>query len=277
MKLDECKNQKYDIIILAGQSNAEGTGLGDVKQEFVPDERIHSLSDQAIYRFEKDENGKDYLYFKAGEYCVDLLKERVSEGKTYASLAPTFAKKYIEDNKLEKDRKLLVITAGVGGTGFYRPEWGVGNVLFNRLVDLTKAALSLNSENRIVAFLWHQGEHDAYEGREYSYLKKRRCHYYNLRYQTQTFFDIFNIKVPFIAGKFCQEWYVKEIGDNISILNAIEDVVADLGGEIVETEDLLSNNQILNNGDDVHFCRQSQYILGERYYEAYKKCLNKNK
>ena len=33
-------NEKYDIIILAGQSNAEGSGFGPVEDPFVPDERV---------------------------------------------------------------------------------------------------------------------------------------------------------------------------------------------------------------------------------------------
>ena len=32
--------EKYDIFIQAGQSNAEGSGLGPVTEEYIPDERI---------------------------------------------------------------------------------------------------------------------------------------------------------------------------------------------------------------------------------------------
>ena len=41
----------------------------------------------------------------------------------------------------------------------------------------------------------------------------------------------------------------------------------------VETADLLSNNQKTSNGDDIHFCRESLYILGRRYYEAFEKLI----
>ena len=37
--------EKYDIIILAGQSNAEGQGLGETAVEYTPDERVHFMKD----------------------------------------------------------------------------------------------------------------------------------------------------------------------------------------------------------------------------------------
>ena len=54
-------------------------------------------------------------------------------------------------------------------------------------------------------------------------------------------------------------------------VSKIKEVFAKLGrGAFVETADLLSNNQKTGNGDDIHFCRESQHILGRRYFEAFK-------
>ena len=50
------KTEKFDIIILAGQSNAEGNGLGKVRREFRPNDRTFILRDAnraAIYFDEK--------------------------------------------------------------------------------------------------------------------------------------------------------------------------------------------------------------------------------
>ncbi len=277
MKLSQCKNEKYDIIILAGQSNAEGCGLGPVENEFQPNELIHSLCDHATYEYKKYDDGRDYLDINyPSEKYIEITKENLNDkGEKLGSLATSFALKYIADGRLEKGRKLLLIKAGIGGSGFYRPEWGVGNLLYNRLVELTETALSLNKENRVVAFLWHQGEHDTFEGAVLPYEVRYRYHYYRLRYQTETFYKTFNLNVPFITGKFCQEWFAKENERKAPIVKAIEDVAYDLKGKVVETKDLLSNNQVVKNEDDIHFSRQSQYILGERYYDAFVKCLNK--
>lgn len=35
----------YDIIVLAGQSNAEGYGVGEVSEEYRKDERVLWLND----------------------------------------------------------------------------------------------------------------------------------------------------------------------------------------------------------------------------------------
>ena len=47
-----CKD-KYDIIILGGQSNAEGYGLGAVSEEYIPDERIVWMNDKANPHYER--------------------------------------------------------------------------------------------------------------------------------------------------------------------------------------------------------------------------------
>ena len=51
----------YDIIILAGQSHAEGYGRGEVSDEYVPDEDIISLTPSYRSTTEKV-NGVDKLY-----------------------------------------------------------------------------------------------------------------------------------------------------------------------------------------------------------------------
>lgn len=38
----------------------------------------------------------------------------------------------------------------------------------------------------------------------------------------------------------------------------------------IETYDLLSNNQTISNGDDIHFSKQSLHVLGRRYFDSYR-------
>ena len=47
----------WDIIILAGQSNAEGFGLGEASGEYEKDERIYCLNDDAAPHFETVSDG----------------------------------------------------------------------------------------------------------------------------------------------------------------------------------------------------------------------------
>ena len=276
MTLDQCKNEKYDIIILAGQSNAQGSGFGDVLEEYIPDERIHMLNDNSSPAFKEDENGKAYLDIKFPcEQFINIAEERFEDNQKYGNIALNFAKKYIEEGYLAKDRKILIIHSAVGGTGFYRKEWGVGNVLCNRLISMTDNALKLNDENKIVAYLWHQGEHDAEEPKGWSDSEKYRKHYYNLRYQTELYYNKYNIKVPFITAGFCEDYRSKNQEMCAPVLQAIQDFVIDFGGAYINTGDLLSNGQVNGNGDVYHFSRQSLHVLGERYFIEYKKLLSK--
>ena len=275
MTLNQCKTEKYDIIILAGQSNAQGSGIGEVLEEYIPDEKIHMMNDFSNPMFKQDENGKSYLDIKFPcEQFITVAEERFEDNVKYGNLALTFAKKYIE-NYLKNDRKVLIVHAAVGGTGFYRNEWGVNNVLCNRLISMTDNALNLNKENKIVAFLWHQGEHDAEEPKGWSDEEKYRKHYFNLRFQTQLYFNKYNLKVPFVTAGFCEDYRSKNQEICAPVLQAIQDFVVDFGGTYIDTRDLLSNGQTTNNGDVYHFSRQSLHVLGERYFDAFKKLLDK--
>lgn len=54
----------------------------------------------------------------------------------------------------------------------------------------------------------------------------------------------------------------------------IKKVSCDIGNSaFIETSDLLSNNQMIANGDDIHFCRQALQELGYRYFLAFRKLI----
>lgn len=126
-------------------------------------------------------------------------------------------------------------------------------------------ALSLSVESRVVAFLWHQGEHDAFEGLKPSLYNEK------LTYLLNFIRERYGREIPFVAGDFVNEWKSK----NLEICNPIVEearkvVKNNVKAGFVETSDLPSNNQNMGNGDDIHFCRQSLYELGERYFKAFR-------
>lgn len=76
--------------------------------------------------------------------------------------------------------------------------------------------------------------------------------------------------MPFIAGDFVREWKQKNIAICEPIIEKIKKVINDIGNAtFVNTNDLLSNNEKIGNGDDIHFCRDSLLKLGERYFKEY--------
>lgn len=251
--------EKFDIIIQGGQSNAEGCGKGPVEKELVPSSNCFYL--QAV---KKVVVGEDNLHitFPEEPFKVSIAQELVENGETLGDFSLTFAEAY-ENEILQNGRKLLIVRTAVGGSGFKKGQWGLNNILYLKLLELVDYALSLNPENKVVAFLWHQGEHDAFEG------NKPEIYHGQLTDMVSDVRSRYG-DMPFIGGDFVSEWKSKNIESCAPIIDVIRRVICEIGNAaFVETSDLPSNNQKIGNGDDIHFCRQSLHELGRRYFEAY--------
>jgi len=266
--------EKFDIIVLAGQSNASGFGVGPVSEEYVPDRRILLMENDAIPYYTEPEEGSPYKYIMkfmnpTPRNTVRIADEVLADRGKVSSLAITFAEQYAR-TFLDSERKVLIIDSACGGTGFTCPAWGVGNPLHNRMMDMVSLALSCNPENRIVAFLWHQGEHDAVENEGCASENTYRTHKANLLSMLNDFYTKFDCKsAPFITAGFCNEWYQSNRVVSEPIIRAIREVAAEVGGRYIDVLDLQSNNQATENGDVIHFSRESQHVLGRRLFEQY--------
>lgn len=272
--LTEFKDRKFDIIVVAGQSNAEGYGKGAVQNEYVPDDRILLLTDDSAPHYEKNDKGVDVLKVREQALLtVSIAEEPVgADGKT-GRLGYIFARRYME--RAAADRQVLLIQAAVGGTGFRARHWGLGNVLYDRMTSMTESVMRLNGENRIVAVIWHQGENDSLWDGELPAEVRQSAYLKSLSEMMADFTATFGCRnVPFLTGGFCGEWYRKNKLMCDPVLAALRQYAEEAGGRFVETDDLPSNNQALGNGDDIHFCRQSLYILGDRFYDAYCEIIN---
>ena len=266
--------EKFDIIIQAGQSNSEGCGCGPISEpEYKEDEDILHLNiDLAIKIVTVD--GEEMLDLNYGDkpLSISLAGERKNyNGDVIADFSLTFSKGYKAAGYLKDGRRLLIVRAGVGGTGFMKKHWGMNDIVYRKMIEMIDYALSLNSENRLVALLWHQGEHDAFEKNPPDTYEKQLMGLVNSvreRYSVPT--------LPFVCGDFVNEWKSENIEICAPIVEKIRLVAERVGGVFVETSDLLSNNQKIGNGDGIHFCRESIYELGRRYLAAYEKIINSN-
>ena len=266
--------EKYDVIILAGQSNAEGSGIGDVRHKFKNNDKIFILEDKNRPKIKGEVDllvvGKetDCNIIPAKEYSLET-------GEKLGNFSLSFAEEYIKQGLLKDGRKLLIVYTAIGGTGFARYQWGNTTVMQERMFKMIDYAMQSNKDNRIVAFLWHQGEHDAFENSELT-LKTRELYYYDkFGYLIKTVKEKYGKDFPIIAGAFSTEWvqsgYEKQCA---AIYKATKRVLKENGGAFVNSNNLLSNNQTVHNGDNIHFSRQSLYYLGKRYFKAYKKLKN---
>ena len=242
--LMDFRGEQFDIILQAGQSNNEGGGLGPISRPFEPDDRVWYLNN---------------------DFTVTKAAEAVWGNEIVCNLSLPFSACYIQKGLLQPPRKLLIVRAAVGGTGFLDKRWGLKDDLYLRMMKMTETALSLNGANRLVAFLWHQGESDASNNASYE------THYKNLITLVKTVKATYNCEhLPFIAGDFVQDWK----GDNLSICEpvvaAIRAVCRDVSpAAFVETDGLTSNAQAKVNDDTIHFSREATMELGRRYFEAF--------
>lgn len=254
----ENMQDKYDIIIQGGQSNADGSGLGPVIEEYIPSPQILYLN--AKKQVEEAKEGIRVTYIDE-PFVIEEAKERENNGNKVGDFALTFAEAYVKNGHLAKGRKVLIVRGGIGGTGFYKHHWGLQDNVYLKMLEMTDYALHLNPENRIVAFLWHQGEHDAFEG------NTAETYYSQLSDMLRGVRTRYGM-VPFIAGDFVKEFKNQFASEHI--VKSIRRVAQENERTaFVETSDLLSNNQVTKNEDIYHFSRESLHILGRRYYHEF--------
>ncbi|GHU99153.1 hypothetical protein FACS1894211_04070 [Clostridia bacterium] len=259
---------EFDVIIQAGQSNAQGSGRGDASEPYIPCGDVYYLEDTALptNTFVSPHGCRQDLtsLFWSDGFSFRVSRAAEHEGSDF-SLA--FARRYKADGRLKAGRKLLIVRSAVGATGFLSNNWRIGDPLQVRMESMSAAALGTSRKNNLIAFLWHQGENDVMLGSsEQTYTDHFAALITSLRKKLKT------PSLPFVVGDFVEEWRkTGEYGDRIPpVLRALRRSAADLpGGAFVETDGLLSNNQRLNDGDKIHFCRDALYTLGERYYAAF--------
>lgn len=255
--------EKYDIILQAGQSNAAGYGHGPAEHPYVPDPRV-------LYLTAGDPEAGEYD--PKGDYEISVAAERPNPAfgpeDRLGDFSLSFAQRYVEEGLLAPGRKLLIVRTAVGGTGFLKHYWQVGDPLYERMLRMTDYALALNPQNRLVGFLWHQGEHEA------AFLNDPQ------RYHDQLLEVVESVKtcygkaeLPFICGGFCDQWAQENQPACDNIMAVIRKVAEKLGGAYIKTADLRSNDQKTGDGDTIHFCREDLQELGRRYFAAYQKLI----
>ncbi len=249
--LKDFTQEKFDIIIQAGQSNSEGYGFGSVDTPYTPDGRVWYMNENNT---------------------ISLGVEKVAFNGIQANFGLPFAREYINAGYLAEGRKLLILRTAAGGTGFRDHRWGLSDDLYLRMMEMIRTALALNPENRLVALLWHQGEN------EVSVNTSFETHYNQLGALLRSVRDTFGVpELPFIAGDFVPQWKEKTIEASTPVSDAMRTLCADCGhGGFAETDGLHSNAQDVEvhplgwgNADDIHFSRRSIYELGVRYFEEF--------
>lgn len=171
----------------------------------------------------------------------------------------TFAKRYAT-NTLSAGRKVLIIPAADGGSGFDHAtaseSWNIGGIRAQFVVDQVNEVLALNNNNVFRGIIWHQGEANR-AMTKYEYADRLDELYYWFKDNINETADW-----DFIVGGLSEDW-LDNGGDNrLQIQNALEDV-----GYRLPTGGYASSSGLAGGvgGEDVHFTPASQRTFGERY------------
>ena len=242
--LRDFSKEEYDIVIQAGQSNSEGRALGVATLPFI--------------------QCSDILYLN-NDFTICEAHEMVIGNDIIGNFSLAFCTEYIRNEKLQQGRKLLIIRAAIGGTGFLDNRWGMADDLYLRMIDMINTAVELNYNNRLIAFLWHQGETDAILN------ASRQVHFNNLSTLVNSVRSLFRSdNLPFVAGDFVSQWENDNIDICMPVIEAIKDVCANIGhARFVEVDELQSSDQAIHNQDIIHFCREAINQLGIKYFNVF--------
>lgn len=265
----------YDVVVIAGQSNAVGFGCGSQPA-------VSTANDHRIFQLDTS-----HRILPAS----DPLHHRPTQGNA-VGFGLTFARLYAQT--LPANRKVLIVPAARGSTSIL--QWddldeGINfqemaaiptdsTELWNALIARTRAAMQVPGTNRLVALLWHQGEND------YSFMKMptRGFHRWmpdteayqaRLRSLVNGFRAYFPSQrpVPFIAGELGSFWSAINGADaSGALLGRFNQDLARIRmlplTDVVSASGLQSNLQAGCSTDDAHFSAASQVELGRRYFNA---------
>jgi hypothetical protein len=271
----------YDVIIIAGQSNAVGYGCG-------PYTDVSKSEDARILQVDPSNNvipASDALYFNPGH--ANLV-----------GLGMTFARLYAQ--RLPPNRKVIVVPTAFGGTSVL--EWdnrdeGIdftgtapfaadSTFLYDRMIARTKAALAYGgTQNRVTAILWHQGEND------YAAIKNTGAGWSAMHnwmpsvpaYQArlEETLNLFRrsldngAAVPLIAGHLGSFWARQNGADpGGAVLGDFNRGIAAAAARIpnsavVSAIGLNSDAEAGCSADTAHFSAASEIELGKRYFASY--------
>lgn len=159
------KSSGNDIIVSIGQSNQyEGTtGIGAT----VPDVAGYDATDSDIKQWGRV-SPNDGVIIEASDM---LHHNRATLQTASVGHALAFAKLYKNLGHLKSGRKILIVPAAKGGTGFADNEWNEDDPQYNDAVTRTLAAIDATEGgyNRVVAVVWSQIEEDAKLGNTANY------------------------------------------------------------------------------------------------------------
>lgn len=289
VRMAAAPKEAYDVIVVAGQSNAVGRGLGPYEESAA------------------DLNGMSRVY-QLGRIAGDNMKiipateplqhwgQRRGTSIDRKGFAYHFALRYA--SKLPPGRKVLIIPAAQGSTSilqwddivqpdarnpFKHGPMQDSTVLYDDMLMRIKYVLAKNPGSKVVAVLWSQGETDVLEIAN----PRNDIHEYmsnSLIYQRKLEELLSRLRTalssqecfPFLVAEFARSW--APLNGRAEGLQAKNEVTAAIKQAVAsdpcKTSALVSSAGIGVNTDrpnDPHYSAAGAMLLGDRFYSEFER------
>lgn len=291
--------QDYDIFIVIGQSNSVGFGVSI-------DEKIEKIGNimEDDYNNTPNDNIKqlkqDSTTIDAAIEQLDYIWPGNNENGVKYGFTLSFARQYVREGKLGSNRKVLLISSGMGGTGFFNIDYSQGHwrreptptSTKRRLYDVTlerlKTGISpglVGPNSMVKGIFWLQGESDSPNVRTdptkipvyKSYLLVTLN---NIRIETLKFINNVRLSskqdvasIPILLGQIApttgntvMNTTIKEVADNPMNINYSFVSAEAIQGTVFDHK--LTTGVYQKEGA-AHYNKTSQIEFGKRYYYVY--------
>ncbi|MFI3228601.1 MAG: MBG domain-containing protein [Bacillota bacterium] len=280
---DTVVDEGYDIIIIAGQSNALGYYSPASEDTYLtPYNKVYAVVSGTSDGEYETTNG----IYTVGEYS-----RTKTNGNYDYSFGETFVEEYAE-NYLASNRSVLVVKVAEGGTGFFYKNnyWDTeGGSLYESLITQITYALgdNVSGDNRVVGFLWHQGEYDmkndcnvATSSYSDTYCTALTALIDGVRSTVTANGGTWNSSntLPVFIGQVSQEYFEINATYSVTYANGYANVMSDIE-TVVENDDntyFISSDELKGStytskdkDDGLHFLEAGHIILGGRYMDSF--------
>lgn len=235
-------SEGYDIILLVGQSNMVGRS--------GPIDPVLDATDAQILMY-----GKDNRTVVLAQDPLDHWDEISGD----IGMGMSIAKAYIADGRLTGNRKVLLVPAADGGTGFAQGDWNDGDPQHENAITQVNEALALSGgTHQLVAICWHQGENDGGANRTKSQYSNDLDNLITIFRNEITGADN---TTPFIVGDLIE-------GNTTGTKDQIRESLSELPTRVTYTA-FTSSSGLVSNGDNLHFDASSLRTFGQRYFNNF--------
>lgn len=301
----------YDIIVLGGQSNMTGWNPADGYNDRQESTNIYQIGS----------NGDDNYKIISAKDPLQTPDRPKNSGQC-SSIGMTFARLY-ESRYLCTGRKILLVPCSSGSSSFccggamidtthpkdsdiagYPVVWDLTGYLYENLMRRTKRALACdprsntlntytpnhtqprNQKNRVVAFLWHQGEGDnpgPFGGLDYGFVSSNAGYAGKLRQLITNFRSIPGAEdAVFICGGLSPKFVgwggspapIDSI-DNWTTPKPLEQVMMNIKTVLPDIRRTgFASSRVPTEAPTegvgyIHFSGAGYRILGQRYFEQF--------